>query len=137
MRCPVRGALLSTAEVDPKKPRFLIPFADFFQNDSKLHRAVLRPDEELIYAPMRGILTHADRGGARFLICGHIRTALWLHTADNRPLALSAEELLLLCTEGSPLKEGQVLCRIDLAALRRRGCKPLLSLLCALPFRCN
>ena len=137
MRCPVRGELLSTAEVTPPKTRFLIPFADFFQNSSSLHRAVLRPDEELIYAPMRGILTHADRGEARFLICGHIRVALWLHTADDRPLALSAEELLLLCTEGTPLKEGQVLSRLDLAALRRRGSAPLLSMLGTLPFRCN
>lgn len=132
---PVHGKLLQCTPAAPQKQGFLIPFGDFLQNEPILYRTILLPCEPLIYAPISGILLLADPACTAFLLCGQERVALWLHGENGLPLMPQQDELLTLATVGQPLKMGQLLARLELSALRRRGFTPYLSLLTRHPIR--
>lgn len=128
---PADGRLLSCTEFDPQKHDFLIPFATFFDKGTPLLHLQMTLAGVSLYTPTAGVLLHADTAALRFFIAGKRRLALWLHAKSSAPPLLAHGDFLPLANAGAPLREGQLLGRLEPALLRREA--PLLSLLTDLP----
>ena len=70
LRRPINGKLLFIDEIAWQDHAFLAPFADFFQADAPLCRAILLPKDGTLRAPLSGILTLCEPQSLRFSIFG-------------------------------------------------------------------
>ncbi len=133
LRPPMDSKLLTVEDITGKNRHFLAPFKDFLKSDTPLCRAVLLPENGTLRAPLSGILALCEPQSLCFAVCGRAQVLLCLHTKNDAALPLLHGDFLPLASIGAPLKAGQLLGWLDLAALRRRGCDVLLSLVTEAP----